>query len=105
MVYTASFSIRSPTASLFAWLFSISAVGFQHEQAARDDVFWESRLPACSQLQASSLCSPTMSAMIIRSGRVVDAANRRDEIADLYVSNGKVVGSKSEIREKLTRRG
>ena len=46
-----------------------------------------------------------MSAMIIRNGRVVDPANRRDEIADLYVADGKVVGSKSEIREKLTRRG
>src|SRR6267143_2995569 len=89
MVYTASFSIRSPTVSLCAWLFSISAVGFQHER----------------QLQASSLCSPTMSAMIIRNGRVVDPANRRDEIADLYVADGVVVGSKSEIREKSTRRG
>ena len=46
-----------------------------------------------------------MSAMIIRNGRVVDPANRRDEIADLYIADGKVVGSKSEIREKLTRRG
>ena len=43
--------------------------------------------------------------MIIRNGRVVDPANRRDKIADLYISDGKVVGSKSEIREKLTRRG
>src|SRR4029077_21024200 len=89
MVCTASFSIRSPTVSLCAWLFSISAVAFQHEQAARD--------------QAGSLRSPTMSAMIIRNGRVVDPANRRDEIADLYISDGKVVGSKSEIRGKLTR--
>jgi hypothetical protein len=97
-------------------------VGFQHEQAARDDVFWERRLPACSirqlaectggpsrreyqpmfaascrQLQASSLCSPTMSAMIIRNGRVVDPANRRDEIADLYVADGKVVGSLRQV--------
>src|SRR4029077_16709579 len=53
--------------------------------------------------QAGSLRSPTMSAMIIRNGRVVDPANRRDEIADLYISDGKVVGSKSEIRGKLTR--
>ena len=60
---------------------------------------------SCRQLQASTLCFPTMSAMIIRNGRVVDPANRRDEIADLYISDGKVVESKSEIREKLTRRG
>src|SRR4029077_15002778 len=123
MVYTASFSIRSPTVSLFAWLFSISAVGFQHEQAARDDVFWERRLPACSirqlaectgvpsrreyqpmlaascrQLQAGRLCSPTHNAMIIRNGRVVDPANRRDEIADLYIVDGGIA-EKSDIRD------
>ena len=43
-----------------------------------------------------------MRAMIIRNGRVVDPANRRDEIADLCISDGKVVGSKAEIREKST---
>jgi dihydroorotase len=39
-----------------------------------------------------------MSTTIIRNGRIIDPINRRDEIADLYISNGKVVGSKSEIR-------
>ncbi len=38
------------------------------------------------------------SATIIRNGRVIDPANKRDEIADLYISDGKIVGSKSEIR-------
>jgi dihydroorotase len=39
-----------------------------------------------------------MSALIIRNGRVIDPANKRDEIADLYIAEGKIVGSKSEIR-------
>jgi dihydroorotase len=45
-----------------------------------------------------------MSTTIIRNGRIIDPANKRDEIADLYISNGKIVGSKSEIRAKLSRR-
>jgi dihydroorotase len=39
-----------------------------------------------------------MSALVIRNGRVIDPANKRDEIADLYITDGKIVGSKSEIR-------
>jgi dihydroorotase len=39
-----------------------------------------------------------MSALIIRNGRVIDPANKRDEIADLYITDGKIVGSKIEIR-------
>jgi len=39
-----------------------------------------------------------VSATIIRSGRVIDPANKRDEIADLYIADGQIVGSKSEIR-------
>ena len=46
-----------------------------------------------------------MSAIIIRGGRLIDPANKRDEIADLYIVDGKIVGSKSEIREEFTRRG
>ncbi len=38
------------------------------------------------------------SALVIRNGRVIDPANKRDEIADLYITDGKIVGSKSEIR-------
>src|SRR5206468_3603379 len=41
--------------------------------------------------QASSLCSPDMSALIIRNGRVIDPANKRNEIADLYIADGKIV--------------
>jgi dihydroorotase len=40
-----------------------------------------------------------MSATIIRNGRLIDPANSRDEIADLYIADGKIVGSKSEIRD------
>jgi dihydroorotase len=46
-----------------------------------------------------------MSAMIIRNGRVVDPANKRDEIADLYIADGKIArrseigDQKSEIEE------
>ena len=39
-----------------------------------------------------------MKATIIRNGRVIDPANKRDEIADLYVADGKILGSRSEIR-------
>jgi dihydroorotase len=39
-----------------------------------------------------------VSATIIRNGRVIDPANKRDEVADLYIANGKIVRSKSEIR-------
>src|SRR5213595_1952258 len=45
----------------------------------------------CRELQASSLCSPDMSALIIRNGRVIDPANKRNEIADLYIADGKIV--------------
>ena len=39
-----------------------------------------------------------MSATIIRNGRVIDPANKRDETADVYIVDGKIIGSKSEIR-------
>jgi dihydroorotase len=39
-------------------------------------------------------------AMIIRNGRIIDPANKRDEIADLYLEEGKIVASESEIRNQ-----
>ena len=39
-----------------------------------------------------------MSATIIRNGRIIDPANKRDEVADVYIADGKIVASKSEIR-------
>ena len=39
-----------------------------------------------------------MSATIIRNGRIIDPAKKRDEVADLYITDGKIVTSKSEIR-------
>ena len=39
-----------------------------------------------------------MSALIIRNGRVIDPVNKRDQVADVYIANGKIVTSKSEIR-------
>jgi dihydroorotase len=39
-----------------------------------------------------------MSATVIRNGRVIDPANKRDEVGDVYIENGKIVASKSEIR-------
>src|ERR1051326_8091594 len=39
-----------------------------------------------------------MNATIIRSGRIIDPANKRDETGDIYINNGKIVASKSEIR-------
>jgi dihydroorotase len=35
---------------------------------------------------------------MIRNGRVIDPANKRDEIAEIYIVDGKVAASKSEIR-------
>ena len=44
-----------------------------------------------------------MSATIIRNGRIIDPANKRDEVADLYIVDGKIVdvqirNPQSEIR-------
>jgi dihydroorotase len=39
-----------------------------------------------------------VSAIIIRNGRVIDPANKRDEIANLYIADEKIVGSESETR-------
>jgi dihydroorotase len=39
-----------------------------------------------------------MSGTIIRNGRIIDPANKRDEVADLYIADGKIVTSQSEIR-------
>src|SRR3981081_1068590 len=41
-----------------------------------------------------------VSATIIRNGRVIDPANKRDEIGDLYIADGKIVGSKTEIKNQ-----
>src|SRR5207253_9675262 len=49
---------------------------------------------------AASVRSPDMSATIIRNGRVIDPANKRDEIADLCIAGGKIVASKSKIRNQ-----
>jgi predicted amidohydrolase len=49
-----------------------------------------------------------MNALIIRNGRVIDPANKRDEIADLYITDGKIVGSnpnpKGETRSRRSTR-
>src|SRR4030095_8187627 len=39
-----------------------------------------------------------MSTITIRNGRVIDPANKRNDVADLYIVDGKIVDSKSEIR-------
>ena len=85
------------------------------EGSASDELPGERRLPACSirqlaeciyvrflgdrqkplaascrQLQATSLCSPEMSAIVVKNGRVIDPANKRDEIADLVIVDGRI---------------
>jgi len=40
-----------------------------------------------------------MSAIIIRNGRIIDPANKRDEVGDLYISHEKIVASRSEIQK------
>ncbi len=42
-----------------------------------------------------------MSATIIRNGRVIDPANNRNEIAEVYIADGKIVTSKSEVRSEV----
>src|SRR5438093_836892 len=77
MACKASFSTKSPTASPCGSPFSISV-----EESRRD-----------------------MSATILRNGRVIDPANKRDEVADLLIVDGKIAeksevsGQKSEIEE------
>jgi dihydroorotase len=65
------------------------------ELAARDEELFPA---SCRKLQASSLCSPDMSALIIRNGRIIDPANNRDEVGDVYIADGKIVTAESEIR-------
>src|SRR5207248_2666184 len=62
MACKASFSTKSPTASTYGWPSSIYV-----EESRRD-----------------------VSATIIRNGRVIDPANKRDEIADLVIVDGKI---------------
>src|SRR6184192_581841 len=62
MACKASFSTKSPTASPCGWPFSISV-----EESRRD-----------------------MSAIIIRNGRVIDPANKRDEVGDVLIVDGKL---------------
>ncbi len=40
-----------------------------------------------------------MSALIIRNGRVIDPANKRDEIADLYIADGRIA-QRSEVSDQ-----
>src|SRR3954471_15847544 len=40
-----------------------------------------------------------MSAIIIRNGRIIDPANNRDETADLFIADGRIV-EESEIRNQ-----
>jgi dihydroorotase len=41
-----------------------------------------------------------MSATIIRNGRIVDPANRRDEVADIYIVNGRITDQSATGRPK-----
>jgi len=41
-----------------------------------------------------------VSATVIRNGRIIDPANKRDRVGDLYIADGKIVASKSEIRNQ-----
>ena len=58
--------------------------------------------PSQLRQHASRVRSPDydMSATIIRNGRVIDPANKRDEVGDIYIENGKIIASKSEIRNQ-----
>ncbi|MEP6685433.1 MAG: dihydroorotase [Verrucomicrobiota bacterium] len=41
-----------------------------------------------------------MSTTIIRNGRIIDPANGRDQIADLFITDGKIVSGQSEIKNQ-----
>jgi len=41
-----------------------------------------------------------MSAIKIRNGRIIDPANNRDEVSDLFIQGGKIIASKSEIGKR-----
>ena len=74
-----------------------------NNQTSRQSSDKSSFAAGCGDQHATSVRSPDMSATIIRNGRVIDPANKRDEVADLYIADGKIVGvqirnSKSEIR-------
>ena len=62
------------------------------------------------ELQAGSLCSPDMSATIIRNGRVIDPANKRDEIADLFIVDDRIadqsaIGNRRSAIDEIDARG
>src|SRR5262249_56991510 len=63
---------------------------------------WSGRTNGCTLLVRRGL---DMSATIIRGGRVIDPANKRDEIADLLIVDGEIAGqsaipsSRSKIEE------
>ena len=44
-----------------------------------------------------------MSATIIRNGRLIDPANKRDEVGDLYIADGKIIASKSKIKNQKSK--
>src|SRR5256885_13565933 len=44
-----------------------------------------------------------MSATIIRNGRIIDPADKRDEIANLIIANGKIISAESEIRNQKSK--
>jgi len=44
-----------------------------------------------------------VSATIIRNGRLIDPANKRDEVGDLYIADGKIIASKSEIKNQKSK--
>jgi dihydroorotase len=44
-----------------------------------------------------------VNAIVIRNGRVIDPANKRDEIGDLYIADGKIVASKPEIKNQKSK--
>src|SRR6266496_1594377 len=54
---------------------------------------------SCRQLQASSLCSPEMSATVIRNSRIIDPGNGRDAVEDLFIVDGKIA-DQSAIRNQ-----
>ena len=74
----------------------------EHAQHRKDAKHPSIFAASCRELQASSLCSPDTSATISRNGRIINPANKQHEIANLDITDGRIVGSKSEIHNSVS---
>src|SRR5437763_8487081 len=104
MAIKVSFSTRSPTPSPFGWPFSICAAESPHEWNMGLWPVRPAELHSAETAKADSMSAGRtdwksifrraeerdVSTTIIRNGRVIDPANRRDEVVDLVIVDGRI---------------